>query len=584
MDTWSTEKTVLNGWRIVRTLGGERSSRVFEIQRDADGVRERCALKVIRVTDERGKKALLGAEELEAYTEKLERIKRRAVNEVRSLYALRDCPYVMQYYDCAAEEWESETGFGCDFLIRMELLEPLTSLQRCGRIPRKRLIRIGEEIAEALEYCHAHGVIHRDIKPQNIFLDSAGMSRLGDFGVAAISEDLLNRASTAIGTPRYAAPEQFMAITSTGYDERVDIYSLGMVLYELANGNEAPSYTPEARIEADIRARLAGESLPKPPEVDAALWSVIEKACAFKPSNRFKSAGDMRAMLKRAERTLKAPKKSPAVPVACCAAAVLLIAAAVLIGAKHAPAKRNDGNAVTGVTDATELPLVTPELGDPTEAAANTDPETPAEPSSSADAFTLPTELNVGDHLSIGRFECDGSAANGAEPLDWIVFDTTENTCLLVCQNSIKCFELTAQDRDRGYAASAVREWLNGEFYETAFNEMEKSSIEGGVTGAGGDRVTLPGLEAMKGFLERTKLRSYTFMTPTDACMSSEERAKRGGDTYLLFLNAQEDRLDFVDWYPYSILYRCEFETKACLTDGGAYAYVVCPILVIDRA
>ena len=156
------------------------------------------------------------------------------------------------------------------------------SLADRGRLSVPEVIRAGREIADALAHAHAHAVVHRDVKPDNVWLDADGDAALGDFGVAlADGED----AVSAAGTPLYAAPEQ---ARGEAVSERSDLYALGATLYELLCGR-APLAT--ARL-SDVTpaSRLVGGV---PEALDALLVALLARDAADRPG----SAADVRAAL-----------------------------------------------------------------------------------------------------------------------------------------------------------------------------------------------------------------------------------------------------------------------------------------------
>ncbi len=124
--------------------------------------------------------------------------------------------------------------------IVMELLtgELLSDRIKRGKIPPKEAADILEQLAKALHYAHSKGIVHRDIKPGNVMIDPKGVVKLMDFGIARDqerSEDLhLTQAGTILGTPKYMSPEQF---TGEPIDPRSDIYSLGVMAYEMLSGD-----------------------------------------------------------------------------------------------------------------------------------------------------------------------------------------------------------------------------------------------------------------------------------------------------------------------------------------------------------
>jgi serine/threonine-protein kinase len=162
---------------------------------------------------------------------------------------------------------------------------------REGRLDRKWSTDVILKMAEALDYAHARGVIHRDIKPSNILLDADGAPVLADFGIAKLaqseSDPNLTAAGMVMGTPAYMAPEQ---LTGQPPDTRSDIYSLGVVLYQLLTGH--------APFTGDTTAVISGHLTREPPppreqvpDLPPALDAVVLQALAKQPEHRFRSAG-----------------------------------------------------------------------------------------------------------------------------------------------------------------------------------------------------------------------------------------------------------------------------------------------------
>jgi serine/threonine protein kinase len=179
----------------------------------------------------------------------------------------------------------------------MELLEggSLSRLLRqSGGLPLKLAMRMLDQISAALDYAHGRGIIHRDLKPDNVLLDQQQNAFLTDFGIAKMLGDTSNRTRTGMvmGTPAYMAPELWNGQTA---DARTDVYALGVMLYEMLAGvspfrAETPYQIMHRHIyEAPPSLRSQGIALP------VAVDSVISKALAKNPNERFLSAGQLAA-------------------------------------------------------------------------------------------------------------------------------------------------------------------------------------------------------------------------------------------------------------------------------------------------
>ncbi|MCR4882705.1 MAG: protein kinase, partial [Clostridiales bacterium] len=191
---------------------------------------------------------------------------------------------------------------GNDLFIRMELLHSIFhrfSEGMSGADKERETLRVGMDICSALVEMHARHYLHRDIKPQNILVSDDGEYKLGDFGSA---HRLSGGASflSVKGTLDYIAPDVFVGKMS---DYSSDLYSLGLVLYQLLNHHRLP-FTSSSSLpgagDGNIR-RLSGEPLPPPLEASPEVAAVILKACAFKPEDRFRDAGEMLQALKDIE-------------------------------------------------------------------------------------------------------------------------------------------------------------------------------------------------------------------------------------------------------------------------------------------
>jgi serine/threonine protein kinase/tetratricopeptide (TPR) repeat protein len=176
-----------------------------------------------------------------------------------------------------------------------------------------RAVGVVTQVGGALDYAHAQGVVHRDIKPGNILVDKWDNCLLTDFGLAKIVESTANLTQTGgiLGTPAYMSPEQGLG---RQIDNRSDIYSLGVVLYQMAVGHlPYQAETPMAVVIKHIH-----DPLPPPrqrsPEIPEAVERVILKSLAKRPEDRFATAGDMVTALLRAAdvRPMRPSEPAPA--------------------------------------------------------------------------------------------------------------------------------------------------------------------------------------------------------------------------------------------------------------------------------
>ncbi len=223
----------------------------------------------------------------------------RFIKEARTASAL-DHPHNCPVYDIGKTE-RGRLFIAMAYCSRGSLARRLAS----GPLPVKEAVRIAIEVADLLEAAHQAGVIHRDIKPANIAFSERGDARVLDFGVAVFGADDVAATSPA-GTIAYMSPEQLRGQPADG---RSDIYSLGVVLYEMLTGQRP--FTGER---ADLRAAILNDE-PRSvrelrPEVPATLARVVARALAKDPAERFATARDFQVALKavseqRAQRRFK---------------------------------------------------------------------------------------------------------------------------------------------------------------------------------------------------------------------------------------------------------------------------------------
>jgi serine/threonine protein kinase len=201
-------------------------------------------------------------------------------------------PNIVAVYDFG-EELQEGARAGRMAYITMEFVEgrelqALLATQE--RLPVAAIVRIMGQLLDALEYSHKNGVVHRDIKPANIMLLQDDTVKVTDFGIARIESSTLTRAGTVMGSPSYMSPEQFLGLS---IDARSDLYSAGVVLYELLAG-EVPfpgSFsTAMHKVLNDSPTPVSALNVHAPKGTD----ELLGRALAKKPADRFQSAAEFK--------------------------------------------------------------------------------------------------------------------------------------------------------------------------------------------------------------------------------------------------------------------------------------------------
>ena len=213
-----------------------------------------------------------------------EEFRRRFCAESHAVAMLSN-PNIVAVYDVSHSD-------AMEYIV-MELVEGITLKQymdKKGALPWREMLHFSKQIARALGHAHERGIIHRDIKPQNIMLLRDGTIKVADFGIAALENEIEENDGQAIGSIHYIAPEQARGESP---DARSDLYSLGVVMYEMLTGQRP--YTGDTLGEIAVK-HMNAEAVPPPKMVEdipAELERITLKAMNAKITERYQSAAEL---------------------------------------------------------------------------------------------------------------------------------------------------------------------------------------------------------------------------------------------------------------------------------------------------
>lgn len=298
------------GWQVDRLLGEGSYGKVWQMRcEDSDGTHY-AAVKEVVIPPTGNDLATVRAEGMDAECAKFyfKNLLEETLKEVELMQKLAYCSNVVQYEDYQVKELNGEDEFGWVIFMRMERLVPFKEYMLEKGMDAKDVQKLGIHMCHALEACLQQGIVHRDIKPDNLFYcPETDSYKLGDFGIAHYLARPTQGKGRA-GTLTHMTPEVYQGALFT---PEADLYALGMILYRLMNDNRIPllppypvPFSPVQRNEALVR-RLRGEE-PNCPRIltmenqdsfSLELGKIVHKAISAKRENRFASASELREAL-----------------------------------------------------------------------------------------------------------------------------------------------------------------------------------------------------------------------------------------------------------------------------------------------
>jgi len=272
-DVFQPEQVLSGRYRVLRKIGGGGMADVYLCEDLTLG--RRVALKVLlsRFLDD---------------PNFVERFRR----EAKAAAGLNHANLVSIY------DWGEVHG---TYFIVMEYVEGETLkdlVRRQGRLGGGEAVRITLQLLAALEFAHRTGIVHRDVKPQNVMLDRDGNVKVTDFGIARAADSGMTEAGSILGTAQYLAPEQ---AKGQRVDERSDLYSVGIVLYEMLTGTVPFKGDTAVTVALKHVNEMASEPAQLVPGLPYALNQIVLKAIAKSPDDRYQTAAQFARDLRSAQ-------------------------------------------------------------------------------------------------------------------------------------------------------------------------------------------------------------------------------------------------------------------------------------------
>ncbi len=300
---------IFGSWYVDSKLAEGRSSKVYKIYKTVDGKPKFQALKAVRFpSGDKELSLVIESGKYKTVNEYLDKLEKTVSDNMNKMLSLRTNPNIVRY-----DNFKIIREKSCFYVIMlMELLSPFSERVKVESITKEQVVKISSDLCHAVEGFRNAGIIHHQIKPENIYVDGEGNFKLGDFGISNLSERIRTEASP------YMAPEVY---SKSAYDTSSDIYSIGVLMYKLLNKNRLP-FLPAFPNPVSLNDRelafdkqMRGEKLSPPSNADREMASIIFKALAYNQSDRYYSPALMCTELERYLEKLYAPKVQPVQPI-----------------------------------------------------------------------------------------------------------------------------------------------------------------------------------------------------------------------------------------------------------------------------
>lgn len=460
-------------WYIKQKIGSGAFSAVYKVEAQRTSRRTSVsALKIEPITAD--EKPFINEERKRNY---IENKRRSAETEAEIMYSLRKCPYIVSYEEEDIRELYINGVFeGYYYLIRMEFLNAISTLihTKSFDFSEDNIMQLASDIGKGIKAAHRLGIIHRDIKLDNFFVDEFGGYKLGDFNISKKT----GAAKTFAGTPGYLAPEIYRAKSSVDqvYTNQADIYSFGICLYQLTNDLLFP-FEDELDSEEAIDKRMEGVALPPPKNASPEFAKIILKACEFETAKRYETIREMLDDISDVKHS--SAKKRSENP--------------VVSGKSNGSNEKNEivNNKKFSSDLGLGLQLDVPNNEGINISGININAQQNSIPSSvkgtvlaiiDEDEDTIKPNPEIRYDLKAnGEFVEFGSyyvAVNNIKmPLRWKILSIEDDKALIITYMGIDVRKFNDSPGNATWESSSIRKWLNTEFYNEAFSPSEKQLI-----------------------------------------------------------------------------------------------------------